>query len=117
MTARIYNYIIRTEQKLMFPDIFMYFENKPKLIKDIPDLLNKLNLYLDQNDILRLGSKFSRWKSNETSPMFPILLPQKSALTNLLINDYHIKYSHAGCYTLLAHLRKSFWVSQLSRKS
>ena len=110
ITVRIYNHIIYTEQRIKFPDIFEYFNSKRKLIKDIPALLNKLNLYLDQNNILRLGSKFARWKTNRTSPMFPILLSQNSILTDLIIKDYHEKYFHAGCYSLLVQLRKSFWI-------
>lgn len=101
--------IIQTEQRIYFSDVFEYFERKNKRLKDIPNLVKQLNVYLDQQGILRVKSKFARWK-NDNSTYYPILLPKKSQLTYLIVIDLHRKYFHAGCYSLLSELRKRFWV-------
>ena len=46
-----YSKIIQTEQELSFPEVFAYFRSGSKLKKDIPDLVNRLNLYIDKNGI------------------------------------------------------------------
>ena len=39
-----------------------------------------------------------------------MLLGKDSTVTRLIISDSHIKYAHVGVYSMLAHLRKHFWV-------
>ena len=102
-------HIILKEQQINFPEIFNYFESDIKRIKDIPILVGQLNVYPDQVGILRVRSKCDRWKNGERC-YFPILLHKNSELTKLIILDLHIRLKHAGCYSLLAELRKEFWV-------
>ncbi len=101
--------VIRSEQKIKFPEIYQYFNRKEKNIKDIPNLVNQLNIFIDQEGILRVKSKFSRWK-NDKCCRYPILLHKESRLTYLIINDLHQKFSHIGVYSLLAEMRKKFWI-------
>ena len=101
--------IIRTEQQIYFREIFDYFQGTNKNVKTMPNLVRQLNVYPDKKGLLRVKSKFSRWKDDE-SVRFPILLPKNSILTSLIIMDFHERYSHAGCYRLLSELRKQFWV-------
>ena len=109
LTAQASVNIIKTEQRIFFPEIFRYFEIKNKRIKDVPNLVNQLNVCPDRQGVLRVKSKFSRWK-DDVSFCFPILLPKKSLLTKMIVMDLHQKLSHAGCYRLLTELRKQFWV-------
>ena len=41
---------------------------------------------------------------------FPILLPNKSHLTDLIISDAHITSRHSGIYSVLRELRLKFWI-------
>lgn len=95
--------IIATEQKLMFSDVFEYFGAQCNL-KDIPPIVTRLNLQLDDNLIIRVKSKFS----NELK--FPILLHQSSPLTVLIVKGIHGKMSHIGIYAVLREFRKQFYV-------
>jgi len=102
------NKMIKTEQELWYPDVYSYLSSDQRGLKEIPKLCSKLNLYLDDG-ILKLKSKFARWKNNPKF-CYPILLPKNSILTNLIIEDLHLKLAHAGCYSLLTHLKRFFWV-------
>ena len=99
--------IIRADQQEHFHNIFEFFERKSNLLKDIPPLVNKLNLFLDDG-ILKVKSKLSC--PNGVKYAYPILLSKNSDVAKLIIRDTHEDISHGGCYTLLSHLRKKFWI-------
>ena len=101
--------IISNLQHHSFPEIYNYFDNPQKTLKDIPNLVNKLNVYVDKTGLLRVKSKFGRWENNRPYT-FPLLLPKNSLVTKIIILDLHKKFNHAGCYTILSELRKRFWL-------
>lgn len=101
--------LLQRDQRKNFPEIFEYFSSDHRLLKDIPKLVSQLNIYVDGEGLLRVRSKLSRLK-DEKRMRFPILLSKDSSLTRLIILDYHERFSHAGCYSLLSELRKTFWI-------
>ena len=106
-------YVIKHDQKEHFPELFTYFELKEKRLKDIPSLLNQLNLYQDRLGIVRVKNKLGKMAQTKIHALvnFPILLAKKSRLAYLLILDAHERLAHAGCYTILSELRKQFWIT------
>ena len=103
-------HLVKVEQHAHFAEIFSYFNSNNNTIKNIPNLVNQLNIYPDKHGILRVKSKFSRW-SDDVSFRFPILLPKNSLLTKMIIIDLHERLTHAGCYRLLTEIRKHFWIT------
>ena len=105
--------IILKDQELKFKDVFEYFKSDSKTIKNMPNLISQLNLYIDSSGIIRVKSKCERMKDIKKVGRynFPILLSKCSLLCKGLVNDYHVKLAHAGCYTLLAEIRKRFWIT------
>ena len=101
-------YLIISEQRKYFPELFAYFEQGLSTIKDIPLLVNKYNLFLDECGILRVKSKFKKWMYGDGK--FPIFLPKDSFLTNLIVLDTHTKFFHAGYYAILNELRKVYYI-------
>ena len=99
---------IRQEQEIHFVELFQYFSSPSGRLKDIPAMINKHNIYKDQDGILRVKGKIFR---NNTK--FPILLPKDGMLTNLVVKDLHEKFNHAGCYHILSELRKSFFIPHI----
>ena len=95
--------IIKTEQSIHFSDIIDFFENRNIVVNRIPNLVTQLNLYVDDRNIIRVKSKFNNLSH-------PILLPYNSRLTELIVNNVHIQFSHAGIYTVLREIRKEFWI-------
>lgn len=101
-----FNVLINTEQNIYFADAIDYL--KTRKIKNInaPNLILQMNLYLDENSLLRVKSKF-----NDLT-MHPILLSKDSYLTRLIVVGIHEKFSHVGLYSTLRELRKRFWVTK-----
>ena len=97
--------IVREAQLISFRDCVKFLSSK-KHSKICPELITKLNLILDQDNILRVKSKFG----DRTSPANPILLPKESHVTQLIITHYHIESNHAGVYSVLRELRKQFYI-------
>ena len=100
-------HIIRTDQRIWYGEGFQYLESQNKRVKDIPNIIAQLNVYMDDHGLLRIRSKIPKWK-NDAFVNFPILLHKHSKLTQLVIQYFHEKFSHAGVYSLLSEMRKSF---------
>ena len=101
-------YWIKHEQSLNFKDEITFLTNPGCEV--VPPLVNNLNLFLDQDCIIRCKGRFE--KSNldyETSN--PILLSRNSNLTSLLVWDAHKRRKHMGVASTLSCLRTGgLWV-------
>ena len=100
-----YNMIIKSEQKVCFPELLEYFYSKQRANKNIPDLVLKLNLYMDNFGIIRVKAKLP-----DGFTINPMLLSKDSALTKIIIRNIHEGLSHSGIYPVLRELRKKFWI-------
>ena len=103
MMSKSVNYLVRVDQQRYFPDVIAALERK-EIVSKMPNLVLQMNLFLDENGIIRVKGKF---KDKHRCHM---LLHNNSHLTVLIIRDIHEKFMHAGCYTVIRELRKSFWV-------
>ena len=101
--------VIRRDQRKHFPEMFEFFESRNRLLKDTPKLVGQLNVYVDQEGLLRVRSKMQKLKDDRRM-RFPLLISKDSLLTKYIVLDYHERFSHAGCYRLLAEVRKIFWI-------
>ena len=101
------NNILLTEQRIHFPEVFEYFQNEHRGVQTMPNLVGQLNLFQSKDYLLRVKSKFHMPEQCK----YPILLPKHSKITKLIIKDLHERYSHAGIYTLLKELRRTFWIT------
>lgn len=70
--------------------------------------LRSLNPFLDKNGILRVGSRIA-YSGVSYNSKFPIILPAKHRLTQLIMSYYHLKYFHLGPQALLNTVRQMFW--------
>lgn len=105
-----YKHVLRTDQNQYFGDIFDFLRSKNRHLKDIPPLVSKLNIIIDNDGLLKIKSKFGR-NISDINFTFPILLSKDSVLTSLLIRNMHEHMAHAGTYNVLTYLRKKFWIS------
>ena len=110
LNYKVMNYIIRCDYFLQFREVFEYFAkaNVPK--KCIPGLITQLNLCIDNNQIIRVNSKFDKPKVYEPSIYCPVLLSRHSRLTLLIARDMHNELEQANRYTVLLELQKKFWI-------
>ena len=101
-------YLVKCEQKLFFSDVYNYFANPNKPLKDIPEVITRFNVFLDDKNNIRLKAKLNRGKRLDSS--YPLFLPKHSWLTRLVIIDIHHRLLHEGIYAILKTLRKEFYV-------
>ena len=109
--AKACQIVILRDQQEHYSDIFDYFHCKDKRKKDLPNLVGQINVYMDQDGLLRVRSKCERIQARGYT--FPLLLAKQSTLTKIIILDIHKKKSHAGCYSVLAEIRKKFYVPHI----
>jgi len=97
--------IIEAEQRIHHPDLCAYFDAGSRNLKDVPQMVNQLNL-VRENSVIRVKSKFPRTENG-----YPTLLPKKSLLTEMIIRDCHEKMAHIGTYTILRELRPYYYIT------
>ena len=72
--------------------------------------LFKLDPFLDSNGILRVGGRLTQANMSNNFK-FPIVLPKKSHVTDLLIKDCHKQIKHQGRGLTLNEIRsRGFWI-------
>ncbi|GFS77494.1 calcium and integrin-binding protein 1 [Trichonephila clavipes] len=76
----------------------------------LPDVESlKLVTFIDNDNILRVKSKITE-RNDESSFLYPILLPDKCEFTKLLIRSIHKKNCHAGIQIMQSLIRERFWI-------
>ena len=96
--------VLSKDQHKYFADVFRYFESGLHAIKDIPDIVNNLNLFIDEQGLIRVKGKVKHRN------YFPLLLSNESYLTELIILDVQQRLAHSGCYHVLAELRRHYFI-------
>lgn len=76
--------------------------------------LRKLSVFLDENEVLRVGGRLAN-SSLPFNTKHPALLPREHRLTSLIIKDTHIKYLHPGPQSLQYLLCQQFWILSAKR--
>ncbi|XP_076661119.1 uncharacterized protein LOC143364992 [Halictus rubicundus] len=71
--------------------------------------LRSLNIFLDNNGLLRVGGRLSN-APIDYDQKHPIILPSKHPLTDLIINHEHQRLMHAGCQAVLTSLQNRYWL-------
>ena len=72
--------------------------------------LIRLNPFLDEEGILRVGGRLTNAQDDD-SFKFPVLIPKKTKSTRALIEWHHRKIEHRGKHTTVCELREAgFWV-------
>lgn len=99
------NLAIRSEQYSGFKEEITFLSTR-KCNRSMPPLVAQMNLYLSEDGLLRVKSKFGK----QMHTIFPVLLPKTSHLTDLIILNVHQVYNHCGAHQLLRHLRAEFYV-------
>ena len=104
-----YFHIIKADQIYHYREVFDYFQSSNRTLKDMPNVVSQLNVFLDKQGILRVKHKLKRWSDSKRD--FPVLLAKSSKLTEMIVKDLHSKkLRHSGLYVVLAALRKEFWL-------
>lgn len=99
--------LVRWAQMESFPTEYNLLSNCAQ-IKSKGNL-SKLNLFLDDNKIIRVGGRLGNSSEFSYNKMHPMLVSSKHYFTVLLFRHEHLQLLHAGPQALLCHLRESWW--------
>ncbi|GFT19368.1 integrase catalytic domain-containing protein [Trichonephila clavipes] len=80
---------------------------QPYYLPDVDSL--KFVTFIVNDNILRVKSKITE-RNDESSFLYPILLPDKCEFTKLLIRSTHKKNCHAGIQIMQSLIRERFWI-------
>ena len=84
----------------------------PTLRDPIPDLVNRLDLFLDDQGLIRSRGRMSRSNYYQWHVINPILLHKRHHVTHLIIKESHCSCLHLGLQSTLTHLRmRGYWVT------
>ncbi|XP_047022638.1 uncharacterized protein LOC124632030, partial [Helicoverpa zea] len=100
--------LTQMSQKQSFSDLDIML-SKGQLRSKINRNISSLNLFLDNNKIIRVGGRLSNSASFLYDKKHPILLCSKHTFTRLLFEYEHKRLLHAGPQLLLASLRENWW--------
>ena len=96
-------------QKRQFMDVFYSIAaKKPN------NLCNQLDIFIDENGILRCGGRLKHANFSEAT-RFSILLPPQEKLTSLIIDSVHKRLLHSGVSQTLSEIRHQFWIATVSK--
>jgi hypothetical protein len=102
--------LMRYLQKQSFP------KELKLLLQDLPvpekSSLSKLNPFLDENGLMRVGGRLRNAERGNSAQCHPIILPKQHHISRLIILYTHEKVGHLGRETTLAALREHFWIIQ-----
>lgn len=104
--------IVQCAQKQSFTDIHECLINNLPIktnSKDMNRILG-LNVFIDENKLIRVGGRLSNSTSLDYNKKHPILLCSKHPLSTLLVREEHTRLLHAGPQLLLSSLRESWWL-------
>ena len=108
-------YCLRTMQRESFSKELDFLEKvreKPSNALRPPDLVNNLNLFIDDDGLIRSKGRLSRSNYYEYDVINPILMGKKHHLTYLLIRQSHFDCKHLGIQATLTNIRlKGFWIT------
>lgn len=71
--------------------------------------MNKLNPFIDDDGIVRVGGRLTNATDIDTDQRFPIILPYETTFLKLIMLHEHKKLMHAGPHATLASVRMKYW--------
>ena len=76
------------------------------------NLVKQLKLYIAKDKLIRCDGRIHNAPLEEYTK-FPILLPAKDKLTQLIIMDAHVTHFHSGLSSTVTLLRQTYWIPSI----
>lgn len=116
--AEAENLLWRLAQKEAFQHDYLLLKTKRdegvEQMVDKSSQLYKLSPFLDQSDVIRMGSRIGAAPFAPYEAKYPIILPKHHPITFLLTDSYHRRLLHAN-ETFFNDMRQRFYVPALRR--
>ena len=103
------NYLMGLMQRDAFPSELSYLKDPEGA--EVPPLVKQLNLFLDDNGVIRTKGRIDKNVTLTYDVVNPILMSKQHHLTRILIYYAHCKVMHMGLQSTLSFLRMhGFWI-------
>ena len=102
-------FLVKMVQQKEYANIYQYLKQTSSSGK-VPEMVKTLSLCLQDDIIICLGRLGKAQMESFTK--YPMLLPKKHALTNLIIDTCHLRSLHGGVQETLTDVRNEFWIPQ-----
>ncbi|XP_045535734.1 uncharacterized protein LOC123721318 [Papilio machaon] len=99
---------IRRTQEDTFKEEYVQLQDKG-FLRLKKSKLRSLCPYLDENGLIRVKGRLEK-SSLDEQMKHPIVLPNNTHLTRLIVADAHIKTLHGGNQLMLNYLRSAYWI-------
>lgn len=103
--------IIKCVQNEFFQEEIMLLKSGKQLKKS--SKLIKLSVFLDEQQLLRVGGRLQNAINLSFDQKHQILIPHESMLSRMIIKEYHEKNMHAAPKLLECKIREMFWITNL----
>ena len=100
---------VSNEQRKYFSKEISCLKNKAMNKKPVRCLVSQLDLFLDNDSIIRCAGRY-QYSNLTYQRKYPILLPKESVITKLIVEDRHRRISHYGLKSTLTEVREEFWI-------
>ena len=113
--ARAQQYCLKAMQLEGFHTELMFLRRAqadPPPKEPVPDLVNRLNLFIDEKGLIRSRGRISRCNYYNFEVINPVLLHKSHQLTYLIVRDAHVSCLHLGLQATLTNLRmRGYWIT------
>ena len=104
------NYLFKLMQSEEFSREIAYLKS-PSSFNETPKLVSKLNLFLDQKDLIRSKGRIEKNVDLKYDVVSPLVMAKNHHLTKLLIYYAHCQSMHMGIQSTLNYLRiHGLWI-------
>ncbi|XP_077982843.1 uncharacterized protein LOC144437710 [Glandiceps talaboti] len=111
------DYLTAADMRAAEMSIVKYVQERhfSDISKDCEHRFMKLDPVKDSNGVVRVGGRLSR-AAIPMETKHPILLPEDSPITELILEDIHRHTGHMGSNITLTKLRERYWIPKASVK-
>lgn len=107
-------YWIKYMQSSKFAECIQYLSNQNKGQRKVPELVDRLDLFLDNSNILRSRGRIGKTAVYDYEVVNPVLLAKDHHLTTLIVDYYHSKCKHLGIQSTISAVRMGgFWIPRM----
>ncbi|XP_062540966.1 uncharacterized protein LOC134209009 [Armigeres subalbatus] len=106
--------IRRQIQAEAFPDeVALLSSSAEKQIVSKSSPIYTLTPFLDDEGVIRIGSRTEKASNLAYEAKYPVILPKNHTGTTLLVNSFHRKYLHANGETVFNEIRQRYYIPGL----
>ncbi|KXJ69602.1 hypothetical protein RP20_CCG026464 [Aedes albopictus] len=103
--------LLRQAQIQAYPDEIATMMKHATIGKASP--LYRLNPFLDEDGLIRMGSRIAAAPEASYSAKYPVILPKQHAITELITDSFHRRLLHGNNETVHNEMRQMFYVTGL----